>query len=200
MISPFTNNTTNLLEPAYLTLFSRYILILSPRWTYLITLFYPLDMSIYGWSFSWRQAADNGPLASTFRTSIFNPVICPDYILIISLSRRNVNPILPHAFEHFRTFLFRASGCGQWAPRLNIQNFLVSPVLYPDYSIFLSSLFLFVEPTFLNPDVCIYGRSFSGCQATDSGPSPHHSKLIFNPVLTPDYISILSLSISWTKL
>jgi hypothetical protein len=105
-------------------------------------------MSISGWSFSWRQAADNGPLASTFRNSIFNPVLCPDYILIISLSWKNVNPFLPHAFEHFRTVLFRVSGCGEWAPRLNIQNSYL--ILFYPQTIFLFSLYLLVELNF-NP-------------------------------------------------
>jgi hypothetical protein len=66
------------------------------------------------------------------------------------------------------------------------------PRLY-SYSL---SLFLLGEPTF-NPiislDVSISEQSFSGRQAADSGPSPQHSKLIFNPVLYPGYIPILSI-------
>ncbi len=128
-------------EPPYLTLLYAqiiFLLSLSPGET--LTLFYPMHLSISGQFFSWRQAADNGPLASTFRTSILNPVICPDYILIISLSRRNVNPILPHAFEHFSTVFFLASGCWQWAPCLNIQNSYL--ILFYAQIIFLPALSL----------------------------------------------------------
>jgi hypothetical protein len=103
-----------------------------------------LDVSIFGRSFSGCQAADSVPLPQHSKL-IFNPFLCPDYILTRSLS-----------------------------------------------------LFLLGEPTFFNPilslDVSISGRSFSVRQTADSVPSPQHSKLIFNPVLCPDYILTRSLS------
>jgi hypothetical protein len=104
-----------------------------------------MHLSISGHFFSGRQAADSGPLTSTFRTSL-------------------------------------------------LALFYTQTTVYSYYLFF----FLLNQPLtlFYSLDVSNYGRSFFVRQAADSGPSPQHSKLIFNPVLYPDYIPILSLSFS----
>jgi hypothetical protein len=164
-----------------------------------LILFYSLVMSISGWFFSWRQAADNGSLASTFRTSMLT-LFYAQIIFLLSLSPGKTLTLF--YTMHLSILGQSFSGCqaADSGPLASTFRTSLLVLFYTQTTVYSYYLFFFLlnQPLtlFYSLDVSIYGQSFSGRQAADSGPSHQQSKLIFNPVLCPDYILTRSLSLS----